>query len=687
MSMFDKLKAYSRKPAAVILATVMATSTIPTTPIAQAVTAAYAAESATQGQTKDTKKAETKSVTPADLGINDIDNWNGGDQTVTYSVHIDKGTPNVTIKAETIAKLIDEQVRAQAGDQFKYDPNAQTGVSKVVNDELAGIKLPDGCKDKAVSKDKNGEYLVTTSLDTKSLAYTVSPAAGVTQNKDNSVTVVGNADGEVQLTFTVTKLNYNVSFNYGYEKPQEKKDPEPGKGDTSKKDENADTSNGAKGASGEETTTPATPAIPTTPEQSYDHVDVEKPVNCKTQFAPDYSKVVFQTPGKLTFKEYYSNLDPSAFAEVDATDLYYKTTHAPYVISLGYKGLRGEIKNSNKEFDAELTGDDKQNLEIKPNKHFDGGDFTINWYYPNDQLVKDATTTVHVKIEKRTIDLGHVTPSPVDDLAVTADTLPFRMANDKQQSAALKKSLNEAVAKLVKNYQMDNPEFEADDISDFFDSAEILNDKDTNDLYYGSAEQQNFKLGSGNLKLTPRKVKSDDDVLSNYTFVGSPIIEVKKMDSAVWSDTSGDRSLASKLTISGKGLNNEEFHFNEPDARWIHEKGTYTWKDGTIALANDPISSDTKFAASYQDADKLETMSEGSVDRRFYVKDSDGVIHKITNTTYKLDHTAPVLTAFNASPHGSEKTIKQNKLSVWAAEQWTLISLRPKARKRAPLLA
>lgn len=665
MSMFDKLKAYSRKPAAVILATVMATSTIPTTPIAQAVTAAYAAETS-QEQPKDAKKAETKSVTPADLGINDIDNWNGNDQTVTYSVHIDKGTPNVTIKAETIAKLIDEQVRAQAGDQFKYDPNAQTGVSKVVNDELAGIKLPDGCKDKAVSKDKNGEYLVTTSLDTKSLAYTVSPAAGVTQNKDNSVTVVGNADGEVQLTFTVTKLNYNVSFSYGYKKPQEKKDPEPGKGDTSKKDENADTSNGAKGASGEET---ATPAIPATPEQSYDRVDVEKPVNCKTQFAPDYSKVVFQTPGKLTFKEYYSNLDPSAFAEVDATDLYYKTTHAPYVISLGYKGLRGEIKNSNEEFDAELTGDDKQNLEIKPNKHFDGGDFTINWYYPNNQPVNDATTTVHVKIAKRTIDLGHVTPSPVDDLAVTADALPFRMANDKQQSAALKKSLNEAVAKLVKNYQMDNPEFEADDISDFFDSAEILNDKDTNDLYYGSAEQQNFKLGSGNLKLTPRKVKSDDDVLSNYTFVGSPIIEVKKMDSAVWSDTSGDRSLASKLTISGKGLNNEEFHFSEPDARWIHEKGTYTWKDGTIALANDPISSDTKFAASYQDADKLETMSEGSVDRRFYVKDSDGVIHKITNTTYKLDHTAPVLTAFNASPHGSEKTIKQNKLSVWAAEQ------------------
>ena len=54
MSMFDKLKAYSRKPAAVILATVMATSTIPTTPIAQAVTAAYA--ESMQGQTKGAEK-------------------------------------------------------------------------------------------------------------------------------------------------------------------------------------------------------------------------------------------------------------------------------------------------------------------------------------------------------------------------------------------------------------------------------------------------------------------------------------------------------------------------------------------------------------------------------------------------------------------------------------------------------
>ena len=56
MSVFDKLKAYSRKPAAVILATVMATSTIPTTPIAQAVTAAYAEE----GQSAKSASAASK---------------------------------------------------------------------------------------------------------------------------------------------------------------------------------------------------------------------------------------------------------------------------------------------------------------------------------------------------------------------------------------------------------------------------------------------------------------------------------------------------------------------------------------------------------------------------------------------------------------------------------------------------
>lgn len=61
MSMFDKLKAYSRKPAAVILATVMATSTIPTTPIAQAVTAAYAESTTAQSA----KGSETKSYVDA----------------------------------------------------------------------------------------------------------------------------------------------------------------------------------------------------------------------------------------------------------------------------------------------------------------------------------------------------------------------------------------------------------------------------------------------------------------------------------------------------------------------------------------------------------------------------------------------------------------------------------------------
>lgn len=684
MSVFDKLKAYSRKPAAVILATVMATSTIPTTPIAQAVTAAYA-ESSTQ-TTKETKATE-KAVAPADLGIKPV-NWGGkSDVTLTFSTHIDNGEAVATISANQVKALVKDQLENSEDfkNQFVYTKNGQDALSKQIDAKLAEINktgkgLPESTTDEDGNKTTysdavfNSEVAITpevTGCKVELVNSTDGANSAAKVNDDGSITI--KTDKEIKegtVGLKVTQLSVKASFGYAYMKKVSNTAASGSEGSDGNDNGRISIDVGTVGGSGDV-------HLEGDGQMSGSSTQITDDPKAKTDVTLEnvtsgYGVGMPVSTAKVTANEYYAGIDPSTFAEVDATDLYYKTTHAPYVISLGYKGLRGDIKNSNKEFDAELSdgdGDVKQNLTIKPNKHFDGGDFTINWYYPNGDPVDGATTTVHVKIAKRTIDLGHVTPSPVDDLAVTADALPFRMANDKQQSAALKKSLNEAVAKLVKNYQMDNPEFEADDISDFFDSAEILDNDATNELYYGSAEQQNFKLGSENLKLTSRKVKSDDDVLSNYTFTGSPIIEVKKMDSAVWSKTSGDRSLASKLTISGKGLNNEEFHFDKPDARWIHEKGTYTWKDGTIALANDPISSDTKFAASYQDADKLETMSEGSVDRRFYVKDSDGVIHKITDTTYKLDHTAPVLTAFNASPHGSEKTIKQNKLSVWAAEQ------------------
>ena len=674
MSMFDKLKAYSRKPAAVILATVMATSTIPTTPIAQAVTAAYATETSTPAKTTSGESTKAKSVTPADLGINDVDNWNGGNLDVTYSVHIDKGTPNVTIKADTIAKLIDEQVRAQAGDQFKYDPTAATGVSKVVNDELAGITLPDGCKDKAVSKDKNGEYLVTTSLDTKSLAYTVSPATGVTQNKDNSVTVVGNADGEVQLTFTVTKLNYNVSFSYGYEKPQEKKDPESGKDNTDKKDDNTDASKSVKPAS-DESTTPTTPTTPAV----YDHVDVEKPVNCKTQFAPDYSKVVFQTPGKLKFSEYYSNLDLSTFAEVDATNLVYKTPQPAYSLSLGKQGFTGEFENGKStyscdEFDAELTtvsGEETQRIKIKPKKHFDGTDLKINWRYPNGDTVDGATTTVHVKIAKKTINLAQI-GTPLNSEVVPGN-LDFRQANDKLQDKALKDTLNEAVAELVKK-ETTSDEFEADEIKNYFDSAKIAEDETTLGMYYSNAEaSQMTRLMGSNLVLDPVK-ENELPILSNYEFVNDSGISimVKAMESGDWTKPrdSNAESLVRKLSISGKGLNDETF--TAPSDTWIHEKGTYSWDGGTIALASQTtLSNDTKFAASYQDPTAINKVIDGVQDASFYVKDDKGVVRKITGTTYKLDHVAPKLVSFDATPADAKKIKQKGKtkdLSVLVAK-------------------
>lgn len=136
MSVFDKLKAYSRKPAAVILATVMATSTIPTTPIAQAVTAAYA-ESATA---QPAKGAETEPVTvdPASL-VNKNVHWNGQDELMlNFSSHIKDGSSSATIVKSDVIGMVNNAFQGEAYDSaFAYTAGGDDAVSKAIDESLA----------------------------------------------------------------------------------------------------------------------------------------------------------------------------------------------------------------------------------------------------------------------------------------------------------------------------------------------------------------------------------------------------------------------------------------------------------------------------------------------------------------------------------------------------------------------
>ena len=135
MSMFDKLKAYSRKPAAVILAAVMATSTIPTTPIAQAVTAAYAAETSTS-KTSGGESAKAK-FDPSDV-VTTISDWKGGNQELKFSVHVgeDAGYASATISKADIESLLKEHVKKEMASDFVYAPDGTNALSAAINNSL-----------------------------------------------------------------------------------------------------------------------------------------------------------------------------------------------------------------------------------------------------------------------------------------------------------------------------------------------------------------------------------------------------------------------------------------------------------------------------------------------------------------------------------------------------------------------
>ena len=137
MSVFDKLKAYSRKPAAVILATVMATSTIPTTPIAQAVTAAYA-ESGTQQPQPQTAELKTHEGAKPDF------NSTAATITLTNDAFSKKDfiSGECKIKKDDLEKWIlghkSEKLQAAVKADAKSEVDAKI---KKVKDENAGVDV------------------------------------------------------------------------------------------------------------------------------------------------------------------------------------------------------------------------------------------------------------------------------------------------------------------------------------------------------------------------------------------------------------------------------------------------------------------------------------------------------------------------------------------------------------------
>lgn len=641
MSVFDKLKAYSRKPAAVILATVMATSTIPTTPIAQAVTAAYAESTTTQPA----KGAETEPVTvdPASL-VNKNVHWNGQDELMlNFSSHIKDGSSSATIVKSDVIGMVNNAFQGEAYDSaFAYTAGGDDAVSKAIDESLAreAEKLAKNNTNDEKETVAYGSVAVNGDIARKVVGcdYDIIAPEGVkvTKEKDGSISIEGNAPVEnAQIKLKVKSVTVDLSFNYTYKKTTTPKSTSATETTVSenKDAKSDDVTNG-------ETQTPK----PANTEETLDG-DHKLYASLEDRTA-DCGAGTEVLSGAITNREYFSGAADAlkAAENVDAAGLVYKTPHADYTVLSGtWQGLTGKLENAeaNKEFfEAELTTASaavEQKVKITPKKAFeDEKTFTITWKYPNGDPA--GTTTVHVRgIARKDLDLASVTAE---------NQVDFRMATD--QDSYLLKEANAAAEKAVDATQT------GDKITDLYKSASIK-ESDYSEYYTNGKNRAENKLDGTRLSLK----KNDDDVLSNYNIIGQPTVVVKPMVSKAWSDNS---DLTKRLSLAGTGLKPETF--TSPSDTWIKTNATAKWQGGKLADTREGLSADTKFVESTDDTNRG---GQGKMENSFYVQDNDGkIVREITGTSYLFDSVIPGLSSFKAVPVG--KSFKSADKKVWAAE-------------------
>lgn len=641
MSMFDKLKAYSRKPAAVILATVMATSTIPTTPIAQAVTAAYA-ESTTQ-TAKGAETTETK-VTPADLGIKETP-WNGkSDVTLTFSTHIDNGEAVATISADQVKALVNSELQKSSYDeQFKYTPGGKDELSAAVDAKLADINKNVLSKKNKKSEDGktettysgafvNDDPITREVVDCKvQLTNATDGANSIAKvNDDGSISIKSDKEISGAVSVKVTQASVKVGFGYNYVENTSGPAPAPSsnndKGDVENDDAKDSKSDDMPTAGGWTINSSKTIANGDKENVTLDKVTAGYGVGSTVSTA------------KVTAEEYYKGIDSSTFADVNAEGLVYKANQSFDVYSGGLLGLKGEIvsdKANDEFFEAKRTTsvlDMTQSVQITPKKAFKGEKtFTINWVYPNGEG-NAGTTTVHVKgIAKKTIK--------ADQLAIDAQY--YRFQDDQE------KNVCDLLNQKVKDQLVDDADKDAVKKEDYFKSVGLDGYDETG-------------ASTSVCKIVPGEKNDKNDVYSNYEIECPDSVSVKPIESMVlkdWGKTTDSGEKTAELTLTSYyGEDNHEWPITHENfrERYVKKLPVASWDGHT--LSKDLVKDN------FADTWKNDKDEEGSPVYPLYARNSkNGIITRVT-VSYKYDHTAPTLKNITFDNDASVKKVPKDDI-------------------------
>lgn len=584
MSMFDKLKAYSRKPAAVILATVMATSTIPTTPIAQAVTAAYAAESSTQGQTKgSTEKSAFDATTLVDKNKSWTDLSKPLD--LTFSTHITDGKATAHISNEAIVAYVNSVLQdSKYDDTFKYVKGDQSSpVAAAVDAKLASIEKDLAAKADAENK-KNDKQTVQyqnvavkegtkISRQVKTCAVEASGPEGLTIEADGKGGFNLTADQTVKsgaLSLKITDISVDLSFAYQYDSiAQSTTEVEVPPVAENKDESKADSKDDAASLADEKVDKEAIADPVVDYKVKYGDKDAIATVTAGKD-KPGLVVGSTLTASTVAATDYYDGLAiPKSVTVQDATPLTYKTKHDDYTLfDLSKQGLMvKEVvypkDNENEEFfTAKVTSDDSASVKtvnVYANQAFDSAKtFEIQWSYPDGNLAATSTVTVPAAAKKK-----------IEKEEISIASQDFRIQSKQEENVA--NLANTALNKKISEFNKDD------------------GDKVKDKKYFTKASFETYDTQGGEQDLKVFYETENSGVYKNYEIGNPDSVHVNAIKTIDWAN---DNVRLDSIHNEGNDkitLTAEKDEKNAGHSDWVKERPVATWENHSLTDAGGAV--------------------------------------------------------------------------------------------------
>lgn len=584
MSMFDKLKAYSRKPAAVILATVMATSTIPTTPIAQAVTAAYAAESASQAQTKGSTE---KSAFDATTLVDKNKSWTDLSQSLdlTFSTHITNGKATAHISNEAIVAYVNSVLQdSKYDDTFKYVKGDQSSsVAAAVDAKLASIEKDLAAKADAENK-KNDKQTVQyqnvavkegtkISRQVKTCAVEASGPEGLTIEADGKGGFNLTADQTVKsgaLSLKITDISVDLSFAYQYDSiAQSTTEVEVPPVAENKDESKADSKDDAASLADEKVDKEAIADPVVDYKVKYGDKDAIATVTAGKD-KPGLVVGSTLTASTVAATDYYDGLAiPKSVTVQDATPLTYKTKHDDYTLfDLSKQGLMvKEVvypkDNENEEFfTAKVTSDDSASVKtvnVYANQAFDSAKtFEIQWSYPDGNLAATSTVTVPAAAKKK-----------IEREKISIASQDFRIQSKQEENVA--NLANTALNKKISEFNKDD------------------GDKVKDKKYFTKASFETYDTQGGEQDLKVFYETENSGVYKNYEIGNPDSVHVNAIKTIDWTN---DNVRLDSIHNEGNDkitLTAEKDEKNAGHSDWVKERPVATWENHSLTDAGGAV--------------------------------------------------------------------------------------------------